>query len=88
MRGTYGVRQMSETQAWAYVGRTKSATKHHEANKVVCATVDKPQFQKENANEIAKWMRDGLTIERVPVEWVRLHLFTTTPYIAERTDHI
>jgi len=29
---------------------------------------------------VAKWMREGLTIERVPVGWVRTWLLTQQPY--------
>ena len=66
---------------WAYIARTTKPTKHWpETGTTVAATVDEPSMQKSNAVEIAKWMRNGLTIERVPVEWVRKHLFTTEPY--------
>ena len=71
---------MSEDQKWAYIGRLQAATKLHAAGTVVAATVDEPRMAKDNAKEVAKWIRGGCTIERVPVEWVRQHLFTTTPY--------
>jgi hypothetical protein len=35
------------------------------------ATVDLPEHAKDNAKEIARCMRVGLTIERVTVGWVR-----------------
>lgn len=69
------------SDSWSYIARTTKPTKNWpEVGSVVCAAVDCPEMQKSNAKEIAKWMRDGLTIERVPVEWVRKFLFTTEPY--------
>jgi hypothetical protein len=44
----------------------------------VAAAVDLPDLAKDNAKCIAKWMRDGLTIERKPVEWVRENLMRCT----------
>jgi hypothetical protein len=46
----------------------------------VCAIVDDGTRVKETAKEVAAWIRDRLVIERVPVWWVRLHLFTAEPY--------
>lgn len=69
------------SDVWCYIGRTVQATKYHEAGVVVCVTVDQPSMAKDNAREVAEWMRDGLTIERVPVEWARRHMLTDTPYV-------
>ncbi len=64
-------------EAWSYIGRTTKPLKDWpEIGSVVCAAVDRPEY----AKEIAKWIRDGLAIERVPVAWVREHLGSTTPY--------
>lgn len=64
-----------------YIGRTTKPTKHHpEIGTVVCASVDDAGQIEFNAKEIAKWLRSGLTVERVPVWWVRLHLETTATY--------
>lgn len=41
---------------------------------MVAAAVDRPENAKDNAKEVAKWMRSGLTIERRPVEDVRTQL--------------
>lgn len=69
------------TERWCYIGRLNAASKRHAAGTVVAAVVDDPERTKDTAKEVAKWMRDGCAIERVPVEWVRQHLFTTTPYV-------
>lgn len=70
---------------WCYIARTAEPTKYHAAGVVVCVTVDRPELAKDNAREIAKWMRDGLTIERVPVEWARMHMLTDAPYVPGAT---
>lgn len=62
-----------QQQTWSYIGRDKAGV-------AVCAAVDQPEWAKDTAKEVAKWLRQGLTIERVPVEWVRKHLFTAEPY--------
>ncbi len=72
---------MSDPEAWAYVARVRETTKHHPAGTVVAATVDSPEFAEDNAKVLADWLRDGCLIERVPVEWVRKHLFTAEPYV-------
>ena len=41
---------------------------------MVAAAVDTPEYMKHNAQEVAKWMRAGLTVERRPVEDVRIQL--------------
>ncbi len=71
------------TQVWTYIGRETAEGHHHPVGTVVCASVDQPDRAKDNAKLVAKWIRDGLAIERVPVEWVRKHLLTTEPYRPE-----
>jgi glycyl-tRNA synthetase (class II) len=67
-----------------YIGRTKQPTKRHpQVGTVVCVTVDDDTMAKDNAKLVAEWLRDGLTIERVPVWWVRLHFGTTEVYRGE-----
>ncbi len=39
--------------------------------KLVFASVDKPEMAKDNAKEVAKLIRDGLTIEKMTVADVR-----------------
>jgi hypothetical protein len=64
-----------------YVGRTTKPTKHNPVvGTIVCALVDDGRDLAGAAKEIAKWVREGLVIERVPVWWVRLHLLTTEVY--------
>ena len=67
---------------FAYIGRMQKDNKYHKAGTVVCATVDDESRQKDTAKDIAEWVRDGLIVERVPVEWVRKFLFTQEPYKA------
>lgn len=40
----------------------------------VAAAVDNPEHFKDTAKTVAAWIRDGLTVERKPVEWVRENL--------------
>lgn len=68
------------TDAWAYIARTREATARRPAGCVVAASVEAPGMEAANAKEVARWIKGGLTVERVPVDWVRQHLFTTTPY--------
>lgn len=70
----------TEPQVWCYIARTVAATKHHGLGVVVCATVDEPTRAKATAKDVAEWIRDGLAIERVPVEWLRQYLLTTEVY--------
>ena len=64
-----------------YIGRTTKATKHNPVvGTVVCASVDDGTRLAETAKIVAKWVRDGLEIERVPAWWVRLHLRTQERY--------
>lgn len=58
-------------EVWAYIGRD-------ETGKVVAVTSDTKDGRVRK--DVSEFMRDGLTIERVPVEWVRKHLFTTDKY--------
>jgi hypothetical protein len=72
------------TEAWSYIGRTTKPLKNWpEIGSVVCAAVDRPEYAKDTAKQIAKWIRAGLAIERVPVAWVREHLGSTMPYRTE-----
>ena len=50
--------------SFSYIGR-----KH--CGCLVAAMVDDPEHKKDIAKEIAKWIRDGLIIERVTTEYVR-----------------
>lgn len=40
----------------------------------VAAAVDNPAHRKDTAKSIAAWVKDGLTVERRTVEWVRENL--------------
>jgi len=41
---------------------------------IVAAIVDRPERKNETAREVSKWIRDGLAVERVTVEYVRENL--------------
>lgn len=69
-------------QRWAYIGRTKKPLKHHPiAGTVVSAVVDDGECADMVSDALRDWIKDDLIIERVPVEWVREHLFTAQPYV-------
>ena len=55
---------MANEEVPAYIGRCKCG-----AIRFTC--VDKPEYAKDNAKEIAKCIRNGLAIERVTVGYVR-----------------
>jgi len=55
----------------AYVGRCKCGN-------VVAAAMDEPAYVKDNAKEVARWIRDGLTVERLDVDAVRIQLHSCT----------
>jgi hypothetical protein len=57
---------MADT-GYSYIGREPCGC-------VTCATVDDEDHKKDIAKDIARWVRWGLTIERVPHEYVRQHL--------------
>jgi hypothetical protein len=59
------------TERMAYVARC-------ECGHIVAAAMDEPAYRKDNAKEVARWMRDGLTIERMDVEAVRVYLHECT----------
>lgn len=64
-----------------YIARTtKPEVNHPHIGTVVCAAVDEPKSVAWVSKDVAKWIRDGLAIERVPTWWVRLHLGTTERY--------
>lgn len=56
----------------AYVARCKGC------GHIVAAAMDEPAYAKDNAKEVARWMRDGLTIERVGTDTIRTYLHECT----------
>lgn len=74
---------LDDPTVWSYIARETAYGNKHPVGTVVAASVDTPDRARDNAKIVGKWLRDGLTIERVPVEWVRLYLFTTEPYHAK-----
>lgn len=70
------------TECWCYIGRTTKPTKGCPiVGTVACAVVDDGKHPKMVADALRDWVKSGCIIERVPVEWVREHLFTTTTYV-------
>ena len=59
---------METPDSWAYVGR-------EQCGHITCATVDLPEHRSQVANELAKWHRWGLTIERMTVEQARADMW-------------
>ncbi len=59
---------MEKEEPLAYIGRKSCGC-------IVLAIVDVPEHKKDTAKELAKAIRDGLTIERVTVEFVRKNMF-------------
>lgn len=61
-----------------YIARTTKPTdRHRNVGTIVCAIVDDGKM--DCAKDVAKWLKDGLIIERAPVWWCRKHLFSTEP---------
>ncbi len=63
---------------WAYIARTVTEKHGNGPNTIVCAAVDRPG--RDAAIAAAQWLREGLVIERVPVEWAREHFLTDKEY--------
>lgn len=61
----------------AYIGRTTEPLPHWPVTGTVVAVMapDMPDA----ADVLVKWVRDGLRVEAVPIEWVRLHYGTAEP---------
>lgn len=55
---------MNTQSEFSYIARCK-------CGEIVCAIVDNPERYHEVSRHIAKWIRDGLTIERVTHDVVR-----------------
>ena len=51
-------------QVFAYIGREKCGC-------VTCTVVDSPEFRKDTARYVARWLREGMDVERVSVEEAR-----------------
>lgn len=67
-------------QCHCYIGRLQAAEEHYAAGTVVAAICDSPNFAKQCAKVVAEWVRTGLTVEHVPLEWARQFLFTAEQY--------
>ena len=54
---------------------------------MVAAAVDEPDHREDTANEIAEWIRAGLTVERVTVDYVRAN-WRTCACMPEHTHKV
>ncbi len=66
---------------FAYVARTQEPTLFDESGKIICVVVDDPNRRDDVALSIADWIREGLAVERVPIEWARSNFGTTAVYV-------
>jgi hypothetical protein len=57
----------------AYIGRARCGC-------VPALTIDEPEYAEDVANDIAGWLRQGRTIERVTVEKGKAMLTTDCPH--------
>lgn len=62
-----------------YIARETRPDRRVPVGTVVCVTVDDPKRFGEAAKDAAKWLRQGLIVERVPAWWVRKFFGTTEP---------
>lgn len=63
-----------------YIARLPQANEHNPARTVVAAVTAAPEHAALTAGALAEWVRDGLLVESVPVEWARRFLFTQEEY--------
>ena len=64
-------------QTWAYIARTTRADHHHSEGTIVAAIIDRPELAKSVASALAEWITDECAIERVPLKWAGMNLYTT-----------
>jgi hypothetical protein len=57
-------RREKMAESMAYIGKKSCGC-------IVAACVDNPEHKREIARNLAEWIRDGLTIERVTCDFVR-----------------
>lgn len=74
---------MPKGSDFAYIGRLQPC------GCVVAAMVDaapddSDRYKRDVAKEVATWIREGLTVERVTNDYVRQHLFTYCDACKER----
>ena len=60
---------------FSYIGRKS-------CDCVVCAIVDMPDHKGDVAREVARWIKEGLTVERVTLDYAREHFVTECPHLA------
>lgn len=66
---------------WWTMEETLSYIGRDETGAAMAACIDNGDA--ETIRTVGKWLRRGMTIERVPSGWVRKHLFTDAPSSAE-----
>lgn len=60
----------------AYIGRK-------ECGCVVCAYVDDPERRKDTAKEVSNWIKWGLTVEHVTIDYANEHFTWECPHKPE-----
>jgi len=55
---------LAENDSYSYIGRKTCGC-------IVTAFVDNPEHKKDLGNEIARWIKEGLKVERVTCQYVR-----------------
>lgn len=68
---------MNDTDGMAYIGRKSCGC-------VICAYADDPAHKNDISKEIAKWIKNGLTVERVPDQYVRDNFTFNCPHKTEQ----
>lgn len=58
---------------YAYMGRETCGC-------VTCVTVDNPEYKKYVAKDLSDWIRQGLSVERVPIEEARQAITFDCPH--------
>ena len=70
---------MKDTTGMAYIGRKPCGC-------VCAAYADEPEIKDDIAKEIAKWIKQGLTVERVTDQYVRDNLTFNCPHKAQSSQ--
>lgn len=67
----------------AIVARARETTVDYKAGELIAASIDAPWMNDSNAACVLKWLRQGLILERVPLQWAKANIYTTNVYQPE-----
>lgn len=70
-----------------YIARETRPAQKYPIGTVVCVSVDDAQYHMQASRDAAKWLRQGLIVERVPVWWARKFFGTPEPVPAMARAH-